>query len=66
MAKRLKEWSSQHRSWILVAGVLLAVAVLAAAVVAGIVWWKGRTDLEDATSPVLVDTTGTDEVVTEV
>jgi hypothetical protein len=52
----LKEWTRQRRPLILVAGVLLTIGVLAAAV-AAVFWWNARSDrVEVKTSPVPVDT----------
>jgi ABC-type sulfate transport system permease component len=56
MAKRLKEWTRQRRPWILAAGAVLALGLLAAAVFA-VYWWNARSDHGGKeTIPVLVDT----------
>jgi hypothetical protein len=56
MAHSFKEWTHTHRTPILVAGALLAVGVLAAAVALGF-WLRARSDrAEGETTPVLVDT----------
>ncbi|HSR35464.1 MAG TPA: alpha-2-macroglobulin family protein [Anaerolineae bacterium] len=66
MAKRLREWISRHRVSILVAGVLLTVGALAAAV-AAVVWWNAQSNrVEGETIPVLVDTTAVGGQVSEV
>jgi uncharacterized protein YfaS (alpha-2-macroglobulin family) len=66
MAKRLMEWISRHRVFILVAGVLLTVGVLAAAV-AALVWWNAQSDrVEGEPIPVFVDTTAAGGKVSEV
>jgi uncharacterized protein YfaS (alpha-2-macroglobulin family) len=56
MTKRGADWIRRHRVPILVAGVLLAMGVLAAAVI-GFFWQNARTDqAAGSTVPLLVDT----------
>ncbi len=43
MANRLKEFTRQHRTLILISSVLLTIGVLAA-VIAAAFWWDGRSD----------------------
>jgi uncharacterized protein YfaS (alpha-2-macroglobulin family) len=65
MMQRLVGWISRHRFSFL-AGVLLTIGVLAAAV-AGLVWWNAQRDRgQGGTTPVLVDTTAAGGMVSEV
>ena len=66
MAKRLQEWTRQHRFLILIAAFLLTVGALAVAV-AIVFWWNPRTDqVKGTTVPILVDTSTTGGGVVEV
>ena len=60
MANKLREWTSQRRSLILMSGMLLVIAALAIVAV-GVFWQREDTgipvdQLEGRTNPVLVDT----------